>query len=139
MHSAKKSLLFAINLDDIFKFRFKFARSTQCFCMSFMVDHVCIKIEAYIHKIPSFLNLVDNAQSKIRLTGFQIRFLIFKQPFLKVICIAIIFLPVIFYLFFLYDLYRHYNFDRFCHRATNQTFFQERTKANKLSLRIFSS
>ena len=63
-----KSLhFFAINPDDIHKVRLKFARATGCnyagegVLHAFMVEHVCIQIEAYMRKTPTFLNLVDDA------------------------------------------------------------------------------
>ena len=67
MHSVKITS-FSINHDDIHKLRLKFARATECkyscedVLHAFMVEHMCIQIESYIHKIPTFLNLVDDAQ-----------------------------------------------------------------------------
>ena len=65
---SKSLLFFAINHDDIHKFRLKFARATESkyacedVLHAFMVEHVCIQIESYIRKILTFLNLVDDAQ-----------------------------------------------------------------------------
>ena len=36
--------------------------NASMFLHAFMVEHVYIKIEGYIRKIPTFLNLVDDAQ-----------------------------------------------------------------------------
>ena len=148
MHSVKSSSFFAINHDHNHKFRLKFAREAECtygrdrvFCMRLGV-YVFIKTEANIHKISQNFNFPKSSGwsfvPKLRLTGFQIRFQIFKLSFLKVICITIIFLPVTFYLLFYKHFYRHYAFDRFCH-GVRLLSKKKRTKATELSLRIFSS
>ena len=68
--------------------------------------YVCIKIESYIHKFQTFINLVDDAQCQnFDSQDSKIRFQIFKKSFMKVICITIILLPMTYYLFNFYTFY----------------------------------
>ena len=144
MHSTKSSSFFAINHDDNHKFSFKFACATECkytcegvFCIRSWV-YLCIKVESYIHKIhkipkSSGLCLVSNFDWQ----DFKIHFMIFKWSFLNVISITIILLAATYYLIsirFYIDITILIDFAT----AFNH-FFDVRTKATELSLRIFTS